>query len=344
MTDLVYILSAVISQKTFLQMGIGDSIKRLTKSLGLSKEGTDDVEDSLDVSKLQDSSEDSDSASESEMSSDLGHHESPDSRENEDVDMENEVDEDDDVPLSEAELDDDADVIPHQRTTINNVGALKRSLASFKLPIDAKVSFLETFSVTNAEPLSIKDVFDDTERELAFYAQALDAVREGRKLCKHNQIPFSRPPDYFAEMVKSDEHMDRIKRKLIDEESAKRASQEARKQRELKKYGKKVQHERLQQYQKQKRDTLEKVNSLKRKRRNQELPGEDEFEVQLADALKDKRKERDQKYKLGNRAPNSKRQSKNSRYGYGGKKRGSRSNTAESSMDTSGFKNKRRRR
>lgn len=33
---------------------------------------------------------------------------------------------------------------------------------------------------------------------------------------KHD-IPFTRPNDYYAEMVKSDEHMERIRTKLVDE-------------------------------------------------------------------------------------------------------------------------------
>lgn len=32
-----------------------------------------------------------------------------------------------------------------------------------------------------------------------------------------NDIPFTRPNDYYAEMVKSDEHMERIRTKLVDE-------------------------------------------------------------------------------------------------------------------------------
>lgn len=77
-------------------------------------------------------------------------------------------------------------------------------------------------------------------------------------------MPFSRPTDYFAEMVKSDEHMGKIKKKLFDEAAAKKASAEARKQRDLKKFGKQVQVAKLQQRDKEKRETLEKINSLKR--------------------------------------------------------------------------------
>lgn len=38
-----------------------------------------------------------------------------------------------------------------------------------------------------------------------------------RKLAAKHDIPFTRPTDYYAEMVKSDEHMERIRSKLVDE-------------------------------------------------------------------------------------------------------------------------------
>ena len=58
--------------------------------------------------------------------------------------------------------------------------------------------------------------------------------------------------------------MGKVKKKLYDEAAAKKASAEARKQRDLKKFGKQVQIAKLQQRQKEKREMLEKVNSLKR--------------------------------------------------------------------------------
>ena len=77
-------------------------------------------------------------------------------------------------------------------------------------------------------------------------------------------VPFSRPNDYFAEMVKSDEHMGKIKQKIIDEAANKRSAAEARKQRDLKKLGKQVQVARLQDRDRQKRDMLGKIDILKR--------------------------------------------------------------------------------
>ncbi len=75
---------------------------------------------------------------------------------------------------------------------------------------------------------------------------------------------FSRPDDYFAEMVKSDEHMTKVRQRLINEEQKIKASEESKRQRELKKFSKKVQIERLQERQKQKREDLEKIKAMKK--------------------------------------------------------------------------------
>ena len=77
-------------------------------------------------------------------------------------------------------------------------------------------------------------------------------------------MPFSRPNDYFAEMVKSDEHMGKIKAKMTDEAANKKAAADARKQRDLKRFGKQVQVAKLQERDKAKRETLDKINLLKR--------------------------------------------------------------------------------
>lgn len=170
-----------------------------------------------------------------------------------------------DIPLSDLEdLSDEEkdDVVPHQRLTINNTTALLKAHKS--IAFSSKLPFSEHQSITSSEPVSIADVNDDLTRELAFYKQSLDAVREARALLKKEGVLFSRPTDYFAEMVKSDEHMGKIKQKMTDEAANKKAAAEARKQRDLKKFGKQVQVAKLQERDKAKRETLDKINILKR--------------------------------------------------------------------------------
>ena len=189
--------------------------------------------------------------------------------EDEDEDDEEEEDEED-IPMSDLEDlpdEDREDLVPHTRLTINNTTALLASLNRIALPTDlATAPFATHQSVVGAEPTAdgIEDVQDDLRRELAFYGQSLDAARRARALLRAEGVPFSRPTDYFAEMVKDDGHMERVRAKLVEEASAKKASAEARKLRDLKKFGKQVQVAKLQERQKAKRETLEKIKTLKR--------------------------------------------------------------------------------
>lgn len=179
---------------------------------------------------------------------------------------EEEVQEDEDIPLSDLDSiasEDRGDIVPHQRLTINNKAALLSGLNRIKLPYSS-LPFSAHLSVTSSESAEILDIDDDLNRELAFYKQSLHAAQVARTLLKKEGIPFTRPTDYFAEMVKSDEHMGKIKQKLVDEAASKKAAGEARRQRDLKKFGKQVQVAKLQERQKAKRETLEKITALKR--------------------------------------------------------------------------------
>ncbi|KAL1598424.1 rRNA-processing protein EBP2 [Nothophoma quercina] len=282
-------------------------------------EDEDDMEErpAFDLSRLEDS--------ESDVSGD-------EDEDEEDEDAEEE--EAEDIPLSDIESlasEDKGDIIPHQRLTINNTAALTAALNRIQLPY-SKLAFSEHQSVTTTEPVEIADVEDDLNRELAFYKQCLSSVKDARGRLKKEGVAFSRPADYFAEMVKSDEHMGKIKQKLIDEAAGKKASAEARKQRDLKKFGKQVQVAKMQERAKEKRDTMEQINLLKRKRQGADITKtneEDLFDIGLeADDSKPDRRDR---------AGGNKRQKKDAKFGFGGKKRHAKSNTAESTSDGRGF-------
>ena len=210
------------------------------------EEEDEDDEGGVDVNMLEDESESEDDLVQNGVSDD-------------------DDDDEEDIPLSDIESlasEDKGDVIPHQRLTINNTTALLRSLKSFALP--SSLPFSSTQAVTAAEPVDIADIEDDLSRELAFYKQSLDAVKEARAKLKKEGAPFARPADFFAEMVKSEEQMGKVRQKMVDEAARKKASSDARRQRDLKKFGKAVQVAKLQERDKAKRDTLEKINVLKR--------------------------------------------------------------------------------
>lgn len=187
-----------------------------------------------------------------------------DSAENEDEgEDEDEEEEEEDIPLSDLDEDEREDVVTHQRLTINNAAAINASIKRISF-ITNQTPFSEHNSLVSQEPIDVEDPNDDLNRELAFYKVCQAGALQARGLLKKEGISFTRPGDYFAEMVKNDEHMDKIKKKLYDEAAGKKAAAEARRQRDLKKFGKQVQVAKLQQRAKEKRDTMEKINTLKK--------------------------------------------------------------------------------
>ncbi|KAL4968852.1 EBP2 family rRNA-processing protein [Aspergillus stella-maris] len=262
--------------------------------------------------------------------------------EDEDEEASEEDDEDlaaqeEDIPLSDLSEDEREDVIPHQRLTINNAAALTSSTKRISF-ISHLTPFSEHNSLLSKEETSVPDANDDLNRELAFYKTAQAGALLARKLLKKEGINFTRPGDYFAEMVKTDEHMGKIKKKLYDEAAGKKAAAEARKQRDLKKFGKQVQVAKLQQRAKEKKEAIEKINDLKKKRKSATSGGageaDDLFDVAVEDAVSENPRKR---ARGDTGAPNIKRQKKNEKYGFGGKKRHAKSGDAASSGDLRSF-------
>ncbi|KAL6618538.1 eukaryotic rRNA processing protein EBP2-domain-containing protein [Neocallimastix sp. 'constans'] len=104
---------------------------------------------------------------------------------------------------------------------INDTAALNKRYNDIRLDIPGvKIPWIELQTITYNKDLGIDDktVHDDLKRELAFYEQGLAAALEGRKKYKALNKPFSRPNDYFAEMVKTDEQMSKIRQNMIEEQ------------------------------------------------------------------------------------------------------------------------------
>ena len=65
-------------------------------------------------------------------------------------------------------------------------------------------------------------------------------------------------------MVKSDAHMERIRQRLLDEKATIKKSEDKRREREGKKFGKQVQMEKLKERERTKKDMEERLKGLKR--------------------------------------------------------------------------------
>ncbi|XP_028104613.1 probable rRNA-processing protein EBP2 homolog [Camellia sinensis] len=73
------------------------------------------------------------------------------------------------------------------------------------------------------------DVNDDLAWELAFYTQALEGKRQAFVKFESMRLPFLRPSDYYAERVKTDTHMERVKCRLLVEKRKIEEAEEMRK-------------------------------------------------------------------------------------------------------------------
>lgn len=91
-------------------------------------------------------------------------------------------------------------------------------------------------------------------------------------------VPYLRPDDYFAEMLKSDSHMSKVKARMIRQQEAIFNAEQMRKQKHNKKYGKQVQREKLEAKAAQKRaDSNTAMKLHKQKKENQGAP---EFDIE----------------------------------------------------------------
>lgn len=161
-------------------------------------------------------------------------------------------------------------------------------------------------------------VLNDFRREMTFHRQAQAAVVDGMVRLHELNIPTKRPDDYFAEMAKTDEHMQKIRNNLTAKQQGQAKSERLKQIREQRKMGKLIQRQARVQRDTDKRDMLENLKKFRKgKLKNLDFLDDNR---KIAAATKDKRQARDQ------------------RFGFGGKKRGMKRNTKDSSMDQHGSK------
>ncbi|CAL8396139.1 unnamed protein product [Boreogadus saida] len=229
------------------------------------------------------------------------------------------------------------------KTCVNNVEAIRQCLAE----LSTSLPWVERLDLTN---LPAEDILaqaegklpagdgtvnadDDFQREMFFYRQAQASVLEALPRLKKLNIFTKRPGDYFAEMAKSDQQMTKIRKKLISKQAILEKSEKAKKLREQRKFGKKVQVEVIQKRHKEKRDMM---NAVKKYQKGMT----DKLDFLEGDQKGPAAASQKTKADAAKRGPNAKRKSKDDRFGFGGKKSGKKWNTKESHNDVSTFRSK----
>lgn len=236
-------------------------------------------------------------------------------------------------------------VLEGPKKAANDVNGLKHCLTEFKRELE----WVERLDVTlgpvpevggsqpapqNQNLKKAVDPEDDFQREMSFYRQAQAAVLAVLPRLHQLKIPTKRPTDYFAEMAKTDQQMQKIRQKLQAKQAAMEKSEKAKQLRALRKYGKKVQTEVLQKRQREKAHMMTTIKKYQKgfSDKLDFLEGD-----QKPVARNPKESAKGQQLKKG---PSAKRRYKNQKFGYGGKKKGSKWNTRESYDDVSSFRAK----
>nr|XP_026486065.1 probable rRNA-processing protein EBP2 homolog [Vanessa tameamea] len=238
-----------------------------------------------------------------------------------------------------------------EKKFMNNVADLRAKLKEFEL----KLPWVETLDlVTTVAPMAPdvalqmqqtalrrKNIAENTKGKLAYdptqdpvlnefkrenliHRQAQAAAIDGIKRLKELNIPTKRPDDYFAEMAKSDDHMQKVRKNLMSKQAAQARTEKVRQLREQKKIGKRVQ---IDTKLKQIADKKQMLEQLKRVRKGKSSD---------LDFLEDNKGKNMSRGNPKNNV-NKKRAMKDKKFGYGGKKKGSKLNTRESTNQMEGF-------
>lgn len=174
----------------------------------------------------------------------------------------------------------------------------------------------------------VDPVLNDFKREIEFQRQAQGAVIEGISRLHELKIETKRPDDYFAEMAKTDEHMQKVRKFLIAKQEGQQKSERVRQLREQRKMSKILQKQTNEKRAAEKKKMLDEVKAFRKgKLKNLDFLNDDK-EAQQA-STKPKKKQL-----VKGKAPkvSAKRQARDAKFGFGGKKRGSKRNTAESHL------------
>ncbi|XP_019461332.1 PREDICTED: probable rRNA-processing protein EBP2 homolog [Lupinus angustifolius] len=241
---------------------------------------------------------------------------------------------------SESEGDEDVKLPEPSKIAVNNRGALLDKLGDIIWPENVEWTHKLAIDIDQEQEV---DVNDDLARELAFYTQALEGTKQAFDKIQSTGQPFLRPPDYYAEMVKTDTHMVKVKGRLLAEKRKMEEADERRKARESKKLAKEIQAQKTKERAKQKKEDIESVKQWRKQRQKSGFAsgGNDaEFNFEDGKVFERSKKKRPgvlpgdrsggkarQGFSKGKK-PN-KRESRDSKFGFGGRKGLKKQNTAD---------------
>ncbi|MFH4976878.1 hypothetical protein AB6A40_003587 [Gnathostoma spinigerum] len=230
-------------------------------------------------------------------------------------------------------------VVEKKRPFINKTVEMNEKLKK----LEKNFPWIEKIDVTvPRDEITMDSLEDEFGREVIFYKQAEKAVRIAFPQLLQIGVKVFRPSDYYAEMAKSDEHMQKVRKKMLEVEHGKKRQDALKKIREEKKFAVKVQKEVLENRQAEKKKFLEAVKK-RRKGMKEQLDemldsarrlqtSDDDDETGLSN-----RKLKTERHKGRSGMKKMSRKLRDRKYGFGGQKKRSKMNTLESVNDIPAF-------
>ena len=148
----------------------------------------------------------------------------------------------------------------------------KQFAAEFKaqFPSTYKIDFLERNTVISKPEDSAQaqdhvdtNISNEILREVKIYNTALENTKKALTWCMKNEIRVHRPVDFYAEMFKTDAHMDKIKNKLEAKKDSIIKKERERLNKKQKKFQKQLKHTKNIDAAKEKRKNLDAIDKWK---------------------------------------------------------------------------------
>ena len=141
-----------------------------------------------------------------------------------------------DVSKRQEEEEEESDQEPEGAAKVEEAAGLQQKL-SFTEP----GTWVERMTLVASKELP-KDLNpdDDPKREELFLQHALISAKRGVALLEQNEVVWRRPADFFAEMYKTDVHMDKIRQAMLRNKQQIEQRVQRRIAKEERKYGKEV--------------------------------------------------------------------------------------------------------
>ncbi|KRZ60225.1 putative rRNA-processing protein EBP2 -like protein, partial [Trichinella nativa] len=118
------------------------------------------------------------------------------------------------VALQQGYLKPGLNITVPKSSAVNNKNGLKKKLEE----LNKNLPWIERMNVTVSRSKAADDAAksNDFQLEMNFYNQAKESVKSAFSMIDNEPSLAFRPSDYFAEMVKPDDHMTKIREKLLN--------------------------------------------------------------------------------------------------------------------------------